>query len=48
MTSQDIAQGSFVAQYVGEVVSNQEAEKRLKAYDTDHKAVGHALLVRMK
>ena len=42
---QDIAEGSFVAQYAGEVISNKEAESRLEAYDAHMQAIGHALLV---
>ena len=43
----DIQEDSFVAQYAGEVVNNKEADERLKAYDAEQQAIGHALLVRL-
>ena len=46
VTCQDIAEGCFVAQYAGELVSNTEADNRLQAYDSDVQAIGHALLVK--
>ena len=45
VTCQNIAEGCFVAQYAGELVSNKEADRRLQAYDSDVQAIGHALLV---
>lgn len=45
MAAQHIAQGQFVAQYAGEVLTNKEADKRLAEYDTRDGGVGHALLV---
>lgn len=47
VSCQDIAEGWFVAQYAGEIISSREAEIRLQAYDDDLQAVGHALLVRV-
>ena len=45
MAAQHIAQGQFVAQYAGEVLTNKEADMRLAQYDTQDTGVGHALLV---
>lgn len=42
--AQDIAQGQFVCQYVGEYVTATEARRRLAVYDQDPDR-GHALLV---
>lgn len=41
---QDIAQGQFVAQYAGEMLTNLKADERLADYD-NKTGVGHALLV---
>lgn len=41
---QDIAQGQFVAQYAGEMLTNLKADKRLADYD-NKTGFGHALLV---
>lgn len=43
----DTPEESFVAQYAGEVINNREADERLKAYDAEPQAIGHALLVRL-
>ena len=45
VAAQHIAQGQFVAQYAGEVLTNKEADNRLAQYDTQDTGVGHALLV---
>ena len=45
MAAQHIAQGQFVAQYAGEILTNKEADMRLAQYDTQDTGVGHALLV---
>lgn len=45
MAAQHIAQGQFVAQYAGEILTNREADMRLAQYDTQDTGVGHALLV---
>lgn len=42
-TQTDIAAGTYVAQYVGEVINSRTAEARLHEYDTEKR--GHALLV---
>lgn len=45
-TQVDIASGTYVAQYVGEVLNSRDAEARLQEYDKEEKqAEGHALLV---
>ena len=44
--AQDIPQGAFVCQYVGEYITATEARQRLAVYDKDP-ATGHALLVRL-
>ena len=38
--------GQFVAQYAGELLSNQAANARLAAYDAERPPQGHALLVK--
>ena len=47
VAAQPIAQGKFVCQYVGELISTAEAKRRLAVYDRQKAPrTGHALLVR--
>lgn len=44
--AEDIAQGKFVCQYAGELITIAESERRLAIYDRlDAPCTGHALLV---
>lgn len=45
IASHKIAKGQFVAQYAGEMLTNNEADRRLAEYDAEKAGVGHALLV---
>ena len=45
VAAQHIAQGQFVAQYAGEVLTNKEADMRLAQYDAQDTEIGHAMLV---
>lgn len=40
-----IPTGNFVCEYVGEVLSTSDAQRRLKGYDQHRAGIGHALLV---
>lgn len=42
--SAKIASGSFVCEYIGEIISSEASKSRLKSYDARDKR--HALLVR--
>ena len=44
-TASALLAGQFVAQYAGELLSNQAANARLAAYDAERPPQGHALLV---
>ena len=44
-TATALLAGQFVAQYTGELLSNQAANARLAAYDANRPPQGHALLV---
>ena len=44
-TASALLAGQFVAQYAGELLSNQAANARLAAYDVERPPQGHALLV---
>ncbi|GMH44520.1 hypothetical protein BSKO_12472 [Bryopsis sp. KO-2023] len=41
----EIAEGSLVCEYVGEIISSKEAVRRLKEYDSATSGEGHCLLV---
>lgn len=43
--AEPISRGNFVCQYAGELMNNDQSQKRLRIYDGTQNSAGHALLV---